>query len=156
MTTVYLRLDLAHGGFLFDSYLENVEQNDFKKIYRAKHVLSRVEGTPRRKVKYFPNSPNLASFASLREASFSDSVSQCLLTFCDCSERFDGGGYTGRCSVLECRIWCGKLAQLTRTTPESISRVLHQLQAENRVEWIARGVLTIKASTLREYLEQFD
>jgi len=29
-----------------DSYLENVEQNNFKKIYRAKHVLSRVEGTP--------------------------------------------------------------------------------------------------------------
>jgi len=29
-----------------DFYLENVKQNDFKKIYRAKHVLSRVEGTP--------------------------------------------------------------------------------------------------------------
>jgi hypothetical protein len=32
------------------SYLEKVEQNNFKKICRAKHVLSRVEGTPRRKV----------------------------------------------------------------------------------------------------------
>jgi len=32
------------------SYLENVEQNNFKKICRAKHVPSRVEGTPRRKV----------------------------------------------------------------------------------------------------------
>ena len=30
MTAVYLRLDLGHDGFLFDSYLENVEQNDFK------------------------------------------------------------------------------------------------------------------------------
>ena len=25
----------------------NVQQNDFNKIYRAKHVLSEVEGTPR-------------------------------------------------------------------------------------------------------------
>ena len=29
-----------------DTYLETVEKNDFKKIYRAKHVLSSVEGTP--------------------------------------------------------------------------------------------------------------
>jgi len=32
------------------SYLENGEQNNFKNIRRAKHVLSRAEGTPRRKV----------------------------------------------------------------------------------------------------------
>ena len=49
-----------------------------------------------------------------------------------------------------------ELAQLTQTTPETISRVLHQLQAENRAEWNASGVLTIKASTLRECLGQFD
>lgn len=48
------------------------------------------------------------------------------------------------------------LAQLTQTTPETISRVLSQLQAENRAAWNASGILTIKASTLREYLEQFD
>ena len=34
---------------LGDTYLGNVEQNDSKNIYPAKHVLSRVEGTPRRK-----------------------------------------------------------------------------------------------------------
>ena len=49
-----------------------------------------------------------------------------------------------------------ELAQLTQSTPETISRVLHQLQAENRAEWNASGVLTIKASTLRECLGQFD
>ena len=49
-----------------------------------------------------------------------------------------------------------ELAQLTQTTPETISRVLHQLQAENRAAWNASGVLTIKASTLRECLGQFD
>ena len=30
-----------------DTYLGTVEQNDSRKIYRAKHALSRVEGTPR-------------------------------------------------------------------------------------------------------------
>jgi hypothetical protein len=29
-----------------DNYLGNVDQNDSRKIYRAKHVLSRIEGTP--------------------------------------------------------------------------------------------------------------
>jgi len=33
--------------------MRNVEQNQCKKIYRAKHVLSKVEGTPRRKEKRF-------------------------------------------------------------------------------------------------------
>jgi hypothetical protein len=33
------------------SFRKNVGQNDLKNIYRAKHALSRVEGTPRRKVK---------------------------------------------------------------------------------------------------------
>lgn len=34
-----------------DSYLESLEQNDSKKISRAKHVLSFADGLPRRKVK---------------------------------------------------------------------------------------------------------
>ena len=29
-----------------DTYRLNVSHNDFKKVYRAKHVLSKVEGTP--------------------------------------------------------------------------------------------------------------
>jgi hypothetical protein len=44
-----------------DTYLKNVEQNDSRKIYRAK--------TPRCKVKNSSISPNLACFASLRESS---------------------------------------------------------------------------------------
>jgi|SRR5713226_1641491 len=47
---------------MLDSYLLNVRQNDFNKVYRAK--------TPRRKEKYLPISPNLAYLASSRESSF--------------------------------------------------------------------------------------
>ena len=36
-------LDAAWG---LDTYRVNVSHNDFKKVYRAKHVLSKVEGTP--------------------------------------------------------------------------------------------------------------
>jgi hypothetical protein len=46
-------LELRYGNAIsphLDSYLGNVEQNNFKKIYPAKYVLSFAEGTPRRKV----------------------------------------------------------------------------------------------------------
>ncbi len=45
--------DLLTGatmGIFIATYLGNVEQNDSRKIYPAKHALSRVEGAPRRKV----------------------------------------------------------------------------------------------------------
>ena len=47
-----------------------------------------------------------------------------------------------------------ELAQLTQTSPETISRTLYQLQAAGRVSWDSRRVLTIKPSILREYLER--
>jgi hypothetical protein len=37
---------MPQASSILDSYLLNVQQNRFKKIYRAKHVLSKVEGTP--------------------------------------------------------------------------------------------------------------
>jgi len=36
---------------LFDTYLGNVEQDDSRKIYLAKHVLSLAEGAPRQNPK---------------------------------------------------------------------------------------------------------
>jgi len=53
---------------MLDSNFSKVEQNQFKKIYRAK--------TPRRKENIFLSFSNLARFASLRESSFPDSVIQ--------------------------------------------------------------------------------
>ncbi|HXV84448.1 MAG TPA: hypothetical protein VEG60_31755 [Candidatus Binatia bacterium] len=49
-----------------DSNFSNVAQNHFKKIYRAKHVLSNAEGTPRGKEKlstYFSELGVLCVFA---------------------------------------------------------------------------------------------
>jgi hypothetical protein len=38
---------------ILGAYLLNVQQNAFNKDSRAKHVLSKVEGTPRRKANIF-------------------------------------------------------------------------------------------------------
>jgi hypothetical protein len=46
---------------LLDTYLANVEQNDSRKIYRAKHVLSKIEGTPSMQRKIVTVSPNLGA-----------------------------------------------------------------------------------------------
>jgi hypothetical protein len=50
-----------------DTYLETVEQNDFKKVYRAKSL-----STPRPNPDPLFSYPNLAPFAPLRETRFSD------------------------------------------------------------------------------------
>ena len=49
-----------------------------------------------------------------------------------------------------------EIAQLIQTTPETVSRILRQLQAEGLVGWDAKGILTIKPRILRECLDQFD
>jgi hypothetical protein len=55
-------ISTSHFYFLLASYLSNLQQNNFSNVYLAK--------TPRRREKYPPISPNLASFAPLREPSF--------------------------------------------------------------------------------------
>jgi hypothetical protein len=44
---------------LFDTYLENVEQDDSRKIYLAKHVLSLAEGAPRQNSKSEYRNPDI-------------------------------------------------------------------------------------------------
>jgi len=47
-----------------DTYLGNVEQNDSRKIYRAKPALSKVEGTPSTQRKIIIYGPSGSSVGS--------------------------------------------------------------------------------------------
>ena len=47
-----------------------------------------------------------------------------------------------------------ELAQLAQTTPETISRTIHQLKAKGRVDISVAGSLKIKKRVLQEYLDQ--
>jgi hypothetical protein len=58
----------SRSNRVLDTYRLIVSHNDFKKVYRAKHVLSLVEGTPSTQSKESNGLlRTLAAFAPLRE-----------------------------------------------------------------------------------------